>query len=154
MEDIMAEFNLSDFSSLDPAQFASLVKNASDAQLNEVLGGDLRTKVLDEIFRRMPGLFRPERAGNTEAVIHWIITGAPGGGSDTYELVIANGACALSETPSHEPKLAVTVGPADFLKLVSGNGNPVMMFMSGKLKAKGDLALAANIANLFNIPKA
>src|SRR5215213_5644788 len=99
----MADFDLSDFSSLDPAKFASLVKNASDAQLNEVLSGDLRTKVLDEIFRRMPGLFRPERAGNTEAVIHWIITGAPGGGSDTYELVIANGTCSLSETPAAEP---------------------------------------------------
>jgi hypothetical protein len=149
----MADFDLSDFSTLDPAQFASMVKNASDAQLTEVLSGDLRTKVLDEIFRRMPGLFRPERAGTTEAVIHWIITGAPSGGSDTYELVISKGACSLSEAPANEPKLAVTVGPADFLKVVSGNGNPVMMFMTGKLKAKGDLALAANIANLFNIPK-
>nr|WP_166381297.1 SCP2 sterol-binding domain-containing protein [Catellatospora methionotrophica] len=152
MEDIVAD--LSDFSNLDPAGFAALVKNASDAQLNELLGGEQRTRILDEIFGRMPGLFRPDRAGNTEAVIHWIITGAPDGGSDTYELVIANGTCVLSEKPANEPKLAVTVGPADFLKVVSGNGNPVMMFMTGKLKAKGDLALAANIANLFNIPKA
>jgi putative sterol carrier protein len=38
--------------------------------------------------------------------------------------------------------------------VVSGNGNPVMLFMTGKLKAKGDLGLAANIANLFDIPKA
>ena len=29
-----------------------------------------------------------------------------------------------------------------------------MMFMTGKLKAKGDLGLAANIANFFDIPKA
>ena len=42
----------------------------------------------------------------------------------------------------------------EFLKIVSGNGNPVMMFMTGKLKAKGDLGLAANIQNLFEIPKA
>jgi putative sterol carrier protein len=55
--------------------------------------------------------------------------------------------------PEQEPTLAVTVAPLDFLKLVSGNGNPVMMFMTGKLKAKGDLGLAANIANLFDIPK-
>jgi hypothetical protein len=150
----MADFDLSDFSSLDPAAFAQLVKNASDAQINEVMSGDLRPKVLDEIFRRMPSLFRPERAGNTSAVIHWIITGAPDGGADTYELVIADGACTLSPDATAEPKLALTVTPVDFLKVVSGNGNPVMMFMTGKLKAKGDLGLAANIANLFNIPKA
>ena len=44
---------------------------------------------------------------------------------------------------------ALTLAPADFLKVVSGNANPVMMFMTGKLKAKGDLGLAAKIADLF-----
>jgi SCP-2 sterol transfer family len=151
---MMPDFDLSDFSSLDPSAFAQLVKSASDTQIAEVMSGDLRSKVLDEIFRRMPALFRPERAGNTNTVIHWIITGAADGGTDTYELVIADGKCTLSETPAHDPKLAITVGPVDFLKVVSGNGNPVMMFMTGKLKAKGDLALASNIANLFAIPKA
>jgi hypothetical protein len=146
--------DFADFTSLDPASFAQRVKSASDAQLAEVMSGDSRPKVLNEIFRRMPSLFRPERAGNMNTVIHWKITGAPDGGESTYELVIADGACKLSETPDHEPKLAVTVGPVDFLKVVSGNGNPVMMFMTGKLKAKGDLALASNIANLFAIPKA
>ena len=102
----------------------------------------------------MPQLFRADRAGSTSAVIHWNITDAPGGGVDTYELVIAGGACTLSPTPENDPKLSLTLGPVDFLKVVSGNGNPVMMFMTGKLKAKGDLGLAANIANLFDMPKA
>ncbi len=150
----MAEFDLSKFENIDPAQFAQIVKSASDAQLNEVMSGDLRKKILDEVFGRMPSLFRPDRAGNTNAVIHWIVTGAADGGSDTYEVVIEDGTCRLSPSPENEPKLALTMGPADFLKVVSGNGNPVMMFMTGKLKAKGDLGLAANIANLFNIPKA
>ena len=30
----------------------------------------------------------------------------------------------------------------------------MMMFMTGKLKTKGDMGLAANIANLFDMPKA
>ena len=41
----------------------------------------------------------------------------------------------------------------DFLQLISGGANPMMMFMTGKLKAKGDLGLAANLANLFDLPK-
>jgi putative sterol carrier protein len=150
----VTEIDLSDFSNLDPGQFAQLVKGASDSQLNEIMAGDTRGKVLDEIFRRMPTLFRADRAGNTNAVIHWTITGRPDGGSDTYEIVIADGECKLSESADQEPKLALTMGPADFLKVTAGVGNPVMMFMTGKLKAKGDLGLAANIANLFNIPKA
>jgi putative sterol carrier protein len=118
------------------------------------MSSDLRGKILDEVFNRMPSLFRPDRAGSTNAVIHWNITGRPDGGTDTYEIVIENGTCMLSPSPGGEPKLSLMMGPVEFLKVVSGAGNPVMMFLTGKLKAKGDLGLAANIANLFDIPKA
>ena len=111
-------------------------------------------KVLDAIFSRMPTLFRADRAGTTQAVIHWNITGAPGDGNDTYETVIENGACAVTDQPARQPKLAMTMDPVTFLKVVSGDGNPMMMFMTGKIKAKGDLALAAQVAKLFDIPKA
>ncbi|MFC0526140.1 SCP2 sterol-binding domain-containing protein [Phytohabitans kaempferiae] len=150
----MTDFDLSDFSSVDPKQFAQIVKSASDAQIKEVMASDLRKKVLDEVFARMPTLFRPDRAGATNAAIHWNITGGPDGSVDSYEVVIENGVCTLSPSPERDPKLSLTMGPVEFLKVVSGSGNPVMMFMTGKLKAKGDLGLAANIANLFDIPKA
>jgi putative sterol carrier protein len=149
----MADLNVDDFANLDPKQFAQLVKSKSDTELNTVMQGDNRGKILDTIFARMPDLFRPEKAGATNAVIHWNITGRPDGGADVYELVIADGKCTLSPSPQHDPKLAVSVGPLDFLKIASGAGNPMMMFMTGKLKAKGDLGLASNIANLFDIPK-
>jgi putative sterol carrier protein len=146
--------SLGDFANVDPKQFAQLVKTTPDAELQQIMTSDARPKVLDSIFARFPELFRADRAGSTNAIIHWTITGRPDGGSDTYELVIANGACTLSPSADQDPKLAITVGPVDFLKVVSGNGNPMMMFMTGKLKAKGDLGLAANIAQLFDIPKA
>jgi hypothetical protein len=150
----MTEFDPSTFSNVDPQQFAKLVKSTPDAQIKQVMQSDHRGKILDEVFGRMPSLFRPDRAGSTNAVIHWNVTDRPDGGVDTYEVVIENGACTLSETPARDPKLSLTMGPVEFLKVVTGGGNPVMMFMTGKLKAKGDLGLAANIANLFDIPKA
>jgi putative sterol carrier protein len=146
--------SLGDFANLDPQQFAQMVKSTPDSQLADLMKSDARKSILDAIFARFPALFRADRAGATNAVIHWNITDRPDGGSDTYELVIANGTCVLSPSADQDPKLTVTVGPVDFLKVVSGNGNPMMMFMTGKLKAKGDLGLAANIANLFDMPKA
>ncbi|MDG4790752.1 SCP2 sterol-binding domain-containing protein [Micromonospora sp. WMMD1102] len=150
----MTDFDPANFASLEPQQFAQIVKSTPDDKLAEVMSGDLRGKVLDAVFGRMPALFRADRAGNTNTVIHWTITGRPDGGSDTYEIVIENATCQVSETPQREPKLTLTMGPVEFLKIVSGGANPVTMFMTGKLKAKGDLGLAANIANLFDIPKA
>jgi putative sterol carrier protein len=150
----MAEIDASSFANVDAKQFAQLVKGASNDQLNDVMRGESRQRVLDEVFARMPTLFRSDRAGSTSAVIHWSVGGRADGGSDTYELVIENGACKLSPTPTHDAKLSVSLGGADFLKVVSGNANPVMLFMTGKLKAKGDLGLAAKIGELFDIPKA
>ncbi|RKN14080.1 acyl-CoA synthase [Micromonospora musae] len=150
----MTDFDPANFANVGPKEFAQLVKSTSDDKIAQVMSGEMRGKVLGEVFNRMPSLFRADRAGSTNAVIHWDITGRPDGGSDTYEVVIENGACTVSETPQREPKLTLTMGPVEFLKIVSGGANPVMMFMTGKLKAKGDLGLAANIANLFDIPKA
>lgn len=150
----MGTFDLTDFSAMDSKQFAQMVKNASTDELTAAMQGGNRHKILDEIFDRMPGLFRADRAGSTNAVVHWNVGDKPGGGLDTYELVIANGTCTRSPEPVHDPKLVLTLAAADFLRVVTGNANPMMMFMTGKLKAKGDLGLAANISNLFDIPKA
>ena len=150
----MTDFDSASFTTLDPKQFAQLVKSTPDDKIAQVMQSDLRGKILDEVFGRMPSLFRADRAGSTNAVIHWNITGRPDGGTDTHEVVIENGTCTVSDTAERDPKLSLTMGPVEFLKIVSGGANPVMMFMTGKLKAKGDLGLAANIANLFDIPKA
>jgi putative sterol carrier protein len=150
----VSEFTFTDAESTDPQQFAQWVKSASSSQLAEVMSSDKRDKVLDAIFARMPAQFRPDKAGGANAVIHWNITGKPDGGSNAYELVIADGACTLSPEPTNEPRVALTVGGPDFLNLISGNGNPMMMFMTGKLKAKGDIGLAANLGNWFALPKA
>jgi putative sterol carrier protein len=149
----MTDYDLSDLGSMEPQQFAKMVKETPTDQIKAVLQGELRGKILGEIFGRMPALFRADRAGSTSAVIHWNLGDRADGGTDTYELVIADGTCTLSPEPSHEPKLALTVPAVEFVKIVSGNANPMMMFMTGKLKAKGDLGLAANIPNLFDIPK-
>jgi putative sterol carrier protein len=139
--------------SADPAQLASKMKSASKDQIEAVLASDQRGKILDAIFERFPSQFRADKAGSTNAVIHWNITGRPDGATDTYEVIVADGACTVNSAPQAEPKLTVNVGGYEFLQLITGNANPMMLFMTGKLKAKGDLGLAANLANLFDLPK-
>ena len=150
----MTEFSPESLATIGPKEFAQLVKATPDAKIAEVMAGEGRSKILDEVFNRMPTLFRADRAGATQAVIHWNITGGPAGSTDSYETVIENGACTVTNQPVREPKLTMTMDPVTFLKVVSGDGNPMMMFMTGKIKAKGDLGLAANVAKLFDIPKA
>src|SRR5436190_1287679 len=82
-------------SSPDPAQFSALVKSAPKDQLEAVVDGPQRDALLTAIFNRMPALFRPEKAGSTNAVIRWDITSPAG--SAVWNVVIANGTCTVSD---------------------------------------------------------
>ena len=147
----VTEFDLSSYADLDPAQFAALVKSAPREQLDEVLAGPQRATVLNAIFDRMPTLFRPDKARDTSTVIRWVITGAS---ENTYEVVIADGTCHVAQDPSLTPKVTLTMDGYTFLQLVSGNANPAMLAMTGKVRIGGDMLAAASIANLFDLPKA
>ncbi len=149
----MTEFDTAVFDALEPEEFAALVTTASRGQLEEVMAGPRRREILDAIFHQLPTRFRADRAGATNAVVQWNITGGAEGATDVYDVAIADGACSVSGPSGTEPKVTFTLAGPDFLTLITGSANPMTMFMTGKLKAKGDLGLAANVANLFDLPK-
>ncbi|HET6969156.1 MAG TPA: SCP2 sterol-binding domain-containing protein [Ornithinibacter sp.] len=139
---------------LSPTEFVALVKGMSDQEIRDDLAGPHRRAILDAVFARFPHQFRPDKAGDRSARIDFQVTGAPGDGSDTYGVVVENGTCRIEEGAAESADLSLTLGPAEFLKLITGSGNPAMMFMMGKIKARGDLGLAGGLANWFETPKA
>ena len=139
---------------VEPAEFIAIVKGMSDKDVDEVMQSANREAIVGAIFQRMPELFRADRAGSASATTHWSITGRPDGGADEWTVRFADGTC--TSVPGHEgaATLSLALSPVDFTKVITRSGNPVMMFMTGKIKAKGDLGLAANIASFFDLPKA
>ncbi|WP_405929680.1 SCP2 sterol-binding domain-containing protein [Streptomyces griseus] len=141
-----------EFAAVGPEEFARIVKGLSAKQLAEVMRGELRTRILGEVFGRMRQQFRPDAAGGLTALIRWKITGED---DVVYETAIADGVCRVTPGRSDaEPRTTLVMGDAEFLKLVSGNGNPVTMFMTRKLKVAGDVGLASGLTRYFDIPKA
>ncbi|WP_406152978.1 SCP2 sterol-binding domain-containing protein [Streptomyces sp. NBC_01023] len=141
-----------DFASVSPQEFAKIIKGLSTRELGEIARSDLRQRVLAEVFGRVERQFRPENAGSLAAVIRWKVTGA----SDVvYETTIGDGVCTVTEGRSEaDPRLTLTMGDADFLRLVSGNANPVALFLLRKVKIAGDVGLASGLTRYFDIPKA
>ncbi|MFJ2022449.1 SCP2 sterol-binding domain-containing protein [Streptomyces sp. NPDC087897] len=141
-----------DFAAVAPEEFARIVKSLSARQIAEVMRGELRTRILGEVFGRMKQQFRPEAAGGLTALIRWKVTGES---EAVYETAIADGVCEVTPGRSGaEPRTTLVMGDVEFLKLVSGNGNPVTMFMMRKLKVAGDVGLASGLTRYFDIPKA
>lgn len=147
------DINRLNMAQLSPADFARLVKDMREAELAELMAGDQRGQVLDEIFGRMQEQLLPEKGPRRRSVVHWHVTGRPDGGYDAYELVMADGTCAVTAPPKEAPRLTITLDAVEFLQLVSGNASSTMMFFSGRLSLDGDLALGAGLIGMFDIPK-
>ncbi|MGW7517385.1 SCP2 sterol-binding domain-containing protein [Streptomyces sp. NPDC054796] len=152
MADIADELAGLDFAAVSPEEFAGIVKKASTKDIATIMQGDMRERVLAEVFGRMGRQFRPDAAGSLDALIRWKVTGEQ---ETVYETRIADGTCTVTEGRSEaDPRVTLVMGDAEFLKLVSGNGNPVTMFMTRKLKVAGDVGLASGLTRYFDIPKA
>jgi putative sterol carrier protein len=142
-----------DTSTVDPEEFARTIATASDEQIREGLSGEMRERALREIFHRMEEHFDAAKAGGVDAVIHWRIGGRPDGGHDQFETVIRDGTCTVTEGGDAEPRVAFQLDdPVQFLRLVTGNANGPMLFMTGKLKIAGDMMFAARVQSFFRIP--
>lgn len=141
-----------DFANVSPEEFARLVASAAPEDITGLMQGTMRARIIDEIFTRMEHQFRPEAAHSVSATIQWTITGD---NDLTYLVTLADGTCTTRREESvNAPTLALTMGDTAFLRLVSGNGSPVTMFMGRELTATGDLALGANLPRMFAIPQA
>jgi putative sterol carrier protein len=88
-----------------------------------------------------------------QASIRWCITGRPDGGTDSYVLEVNDGRCHVvrSNAPA-DPRLTITLDGADFLRLISGNLEPMKAYFKGRIKLSGDIMVAAKLATLFHMP--
>ena len=103
---------------------------------------------VSEVFEQMPSRFRPDRAAGMSAVIQYDISGDGGG---TWHAVIKDGACTVSPGAGSNPQLTLAVSAQDWLDVVSKKQSAQMLFMSGKLKLKGDMGLAMKLGSMFEL---
>ena len=101
-----------------------------------------------ETFDAMPGRFRAEKAAGTNATIQYDISGDGGG---TWNAVIKDGTCAVTPGAAGSPNLTLQISAQDWLDMLSGKQSGQMLFMSGKLKVKGDMGLAMKLGSLFQM---
>jgi len=99
-----------------------------------------------EIIEAMPTAFRPEKAQGLHIVYQFELSGEGGG---TWAVEIADGQCRVKEGGVSNPDLTLMMSAADYVAMVKGELDPIKAFMSGKVKARGDLSLAPKLLILF-----
>lgn len=131
----------------------TFLAGASRAQVARLMEhSHLRPVVLDEIFHRMSVHLSP-RAHGVAAVVHWKLTGSPGTDEfDRFQTVIADGECTTGTVPTHDPRVTVTIDPADFVRAAIGVVSLPLLFLRGRVRVKGDIAFASGLVGYFDLP--
>ena len=144
-----------ELSSLSTDVLVDVVRRASRDQLKAIADHpELRSVFLDEIFRRMSEHFLPERARHVDFVVSWRFSEGIGeDGYDRFQTVIEDGVCVSSTDLSRTPDTTITLSVDDFIRMATGNAAVAAMFVTGRVKVKGEYAPAVRFSSYFDIPK-
>jgi putative sterol carrier protein len=135
--------------------FGRVVRDVPPERLEQVMRSPARKPLLDGIFWQMPKQLDAEQAVGVTTAIRWDITGRTDGEIDTYLLALDNGRARTSKgTEGEPPRLTITMDGVEFLRLVSGNLDPMQAYFKGRIQLTGDIMVAAKMAQMFRMPGA
>jgi len=103
-------------------------------------------ETVKEVFETMPKVFAADKASGVDAVFQFHITGRETG--DWY-IVVKNSACEISQGIHDKPSVSLTLADVDWVAICAGQLDGMTAFMSGKLKATGNVMMAQQIRTLF-----
>ncbi|KAF6327440.1 hydroxysteroid dehydrogenase like 2 [Rhinolophus ferrumequinum] len=108
----------------------------------------LRSGTVEETFKVVKESLTDDIVKTTQAVYQFELSGEDGG---TWFLDLkSQGGNVGPGEPSDEADVVMSMTSEDFVKMFSGKLKPTIAFMSGKLKIKGNMALAIKLEKLMN----
>jgi NAD(P)-dependent dehydrogenase (short-subunit alcohol dehydrogenase family)/acyl dehydratase/putative sterol carrier protein len=101
-----------------------------------------------EVFAKMPGAFRADKAAGVNVVFQYTISGDGGG---EWFAEIKDGTCRVAAGKHESPACTLAIASGDFLALMNGKLPAMEAYTSGKLKIGGDIMKSQLIGKLFKM---
>ena len=101
---------------------------------------------VQEVFEKMPQVFNPAAAAGLNLVFQFKISGPQGG---DWNVIVKDGTCQVNQGVNDSPTVTLNIADEDWLAICNGTLNGMTAFMTGKLKATGDIMAAQRIQSLF-----
>ena len=102
---------------------------------------------VQELFNKLPKAFIPEKATGLKANIQVNLSGNSGG---NWFLAFGNDQMTVTPGVTPAPDLTLDLTTEDFVSLIKGQANPMALFMGGRIKVEGNLALATKFQGMFD----
>ena len=103
----------------------------------------MEAKTPREFFEKvLPSRFNPSKAKGVDVAVQINITGPNGG---EWMVIIKDQKLEVKEGTHPSPTLAIGVAEADYMDMVNGKMSGEKAFLTGKLRLKGNIALALKL---------
>lgn len=99
-----------------------------------------------QLIEEMPQTFRPQRAGRAQAVIQFKLSGEGGG---NWYVVIKDRTCTVTEGVTSAADATIEMDASDYVALATGKLGSLKAFMTGRVKATGDISLLRRMDTWF-----
>ena len=115
--------------------FGRMVRDAPPERLEQLMRSPARKPLLDGIFWQMPKQLDTKAAAGVKTTIRWSLTGRADDGVDTYTLELEDGEARIVKgLPGPDPRLTITMDGVEFLRLISGNSEPMQAYFTGRIQ--------------------
>ncbi len=105
---------------------------------------------VQQLFDMLPGLFRPEKAQQTDFAVQFELKGEGGG---EWFVQVQHGELTVARGRAANPSMTVRASAADVLALANGTLDPMQAYFSGRLQVEGNLKQLYHLQNLFRMPE-
>ena len=102
---------------------------------------------VENLFKHMPQAFDAAAAAGFEATVQFKLSGEGGG---DWNVSIADGKVDVEKGVAENPTATIMMDAQDYADMISGELNPMVAFMQGKVKVEGDLNTVMKFQTLFS----
>ncbi len=99
-----------------------------------------------DVFEKMPERFLPNQAGDINATYLFDLSGADGG---QWVVHIVDRTCNVRTGTADNPTTTLRMKAKDYVDLALGDLDPMVAFMRGKVKIKGDYLALLQFQKMF-----
>lgn len=138
------------FADTEVVEITALIRAMSDEELQRLIALDhFREEGVVAILDRFAEFADPDRLATVDGAVRFRLTRGQSP-DEVHTVRFTDGAVALDQTAA--PDVTITAEIGEFVRLVTGQSNAALLYLSGQLDIDGDELLALAVGTLFTVP--
>lgn len=121
----------------------SKVRGAGKRRNTETTG-EITMADIQAMYETMAGRFDPAAAAGLDAVFQYKLDEGA-----AFYAAVNDGSCTVENGEHDDPSVTLMMDSQTFEEVLSGETNGMQAFMTGRIKAEGDIMLATRLEALF-----